>query len=105
KTYPKTRKNPNFLQQLLPGAASLPGVQHASLIANPPASNVDSETTFFNIEERPALKAGEAPSADLQIATPEFITTQTISLVAGRFLSEADNANAAPVVVISRGRA
>ena len=105
KAYPETVRITNFYQQLLRGAASLPGVQHASLIANPPASNVDSETTFFNIEERPALKAGEAPSADLQIATPDFFTTLKISLVAGRFLSEADNANAAPVVVISRGMA
>ena len=105
KAYPETVRITNFYQQLLRGAASLPGVQHASLIANPPASNVDSETTFFNIEERPALKAGEAPSADLQIATPDFFATLKISLVAGRFLSEADNANAAPVVVISRGMA
>jgi putative ABC transport system permease protein len=105
KAYPETVRITNFYQQLLRGAASLPGVQHASLIANPPASNVDSETTFFNIEVRPALKAGEAPSADLQIATPDFFTTLKISLVAGRFLSEADNANAALVVVISRGMA
>jgi putative ABC transport system permease protein len=105
KTYPETVKITNFYQQLLRGAASLPGVQHASLITNPPASNVDSETTFFKIEGQPALKAGEAPSADLQIATPDFFATLKISLISGRFLSEADNANAARVVVISRGMA
>jgi putative ABC transport system permease protein len=105
KAYSDTVRIMNFYQQLLRGAASLPGVQHASLITNPPASNVDSETTFFNIEGQPAMKAGQAPSADLQIATPDFFVTLKISLVSGRFLSESDNANAAPVVVISRGMA
>jgi putative ABC transport system permease protein len=105
KAYPDTVRITNFYQQLLRGTASLPGVQHASLITNPPASNVDSETTFFNIEGQPARKAGEAPSADLQIATPDFFATLKISLVSGRLLSEADSANAARVVVISRGMA
>jgi putative ABC transport system permease protein len=105
KSYPKTAKITNFYQQLLRGAASLPGVQHASLITNPPASNVDSETTFFNIEGQPPLRAGEAPSADLQIATPDFFATLKISLVSGRLFLEADNADAVPVVVISRGMA
>ena len=105
KSYSETMKITNFYQQLLRGAASLPGVQHASLITNPPASNVDSETTFFNIEGQPARKAGETPSADLQIATPGLFVTLKISLVSGRFLSESDKANAAPVVVISRGMA
>ena len=105
KTYPETVKITNFYQQLVRGATSLPGVQHASLITNPPASNVDSETTFLNIERQPALKAGEAPSADLQIATPDFFATLRIALISGRFLSEADNIYAARVVVISRGMA
>ena len=105
KSYPETVRITNFYEQLLRGAASLPGVQHASLITNPPASNVDSETTFFNIEGQPPLRAGEAPSADLQIATPDFFATLKISLVSGRLFSEADNASAAPVVVINRGMA
>ncbi len=105
KAYAEAPRITNFYQQLLSGAASLPGVEHASLITNPPASNVDSETTFFNIEGQPALKAGETPSADLQIATPDFFATLKIPLISGRFLSEADNVNAAPVVVISRGMA
>ena len=105
KAYAENVKVLNFYHQLLRGAASLPGVQHASLITNPPASNVDSETTFFNIEGRAALKASEMPSANLQIATPDFFDTLKISLVSGRLFSEADNADAARVVVISRGMA
>jgi putative ABC transport system permease protein len=102
KVYADNVKITNFYQQVLRGTASLPGVQHASLITNPPASNVDNETTFFSIEGRPALKTRETPSADLQIASPDFFDTLKISSVAGRAFSDADNADAARVAVISR---
>jgi len=102
KVYADNVKITNFYQQVLRGTASLPGVQHASLITNPPASNVDNEMTFFSIEGRPALKTRETPSADLQIASPDFFDTLKISSVAGRAFSDADNADAARVAVISR---
>src|SRR5260370_819755 len=72
KTYADNVKIANFYQQLLRGAASVPGVQRASLITNSPASNVDNETAFFSIEGQVALKTSEMPSADLQIASPDF---------------------------------
>ncbi len=103
KTYADNVKIANFYQKLLGGAASVPGVQHASLITNPPASNVENEATFFSIEGLAALKTSETPSADLQIASPDFIDTLKISLISGRALSDADNLEAARVVVISRG--
>jgi predicted permease len=95
----------NFYQQLLRGAASLSGIQHASLVTNPPASNVDSETTLFAIEGQAALKANEVPSADLQIASPDFFDTLKISSIAGRVFSDGDGADSARVVVISRAMA
>jgi predicted permease len=105
KVYADNVKVTNFYQQVLHGTASLSGVQHASLVTNPPASNVDSETTLFTIDGQTALKASEVPSADLQIASPDFFDTLKISSVAGRAFTEADNADAARVVVISRGMA
>jgi putative ABC transport system permease protein len=105
KAYAENVKILNFYEQLLRGAAALPGVQHAALITNPPASNVDSETTFFSIAGQSPMKVSETPSADLQIATPDFLDTLKISLVSGRPLSGADSADAARVVVISRGMA
>jgi putative ABC transport system permease protein len=95
----------NFYQQLLRGTASLSGVQHASLITNPPASNIDSETTFFTMEGPAALKASEVPSADLQIASPDFFDTLKISSIVGRVFSDRDGSDSARVAVISRGMA
>jgi len=105
KLYSDNVKITNFYQHLLRAAASLSGVQHASLVSNPPASNVDSETTFFTREGQAALKISEVPSADLQIASSDFFDTLKISLVAGRIFSDTDGANAAPAAVISRGMA
>src|SRR4029077_1286531 len=105
KVYAENVKIINFYQQVLRDAASIPGVQDASLISNPPASNVDNDTTYFSIESRPALKTGEMPSADLQIASPDFLETLKLSPVSGRPFSDADNGGAAPVVLISRSMA
>jgi predicted permease len=105
KIYTDNVKITNFYQQILRGTAALSGVQHASLVTNPPASNVDSATTSFTIEGRAPLKPSDMPSADLQIASPDFFNTLKISSVAGRTFSDADSANAARVVVISRGMA
>jgi putative ABC transport system permease protein len=105
KTYADNVKINNFYQQLLRGTASLSGVQHASLVTNPPASNVDDETTFFSIESQAALKASEVPSADLQIASADFFDTLKISPIAGRVFSDADDADTPRVALISRGMA
>lgn len=105
KTYSDNVKVRNFYQQLLRGTASLSGVEHASLVTNPPASNVDNETAFFTIEGRPALKTSEMPSADLQVASPELFDTLRIPSISGRSISETDNADAPRVTVISRGMA
>jgi putative ABC transport system permease protein len=105
KVYTDNVKITNFYQQVLRGTASLSGVQHASLVTNPPASNVDNETTFFSIEGRPALKASETPSADLQVASTDFFDTLRIASVAGRTFSDADGDGAARVALVSRGMA
>lgn len=105
KSYADKGKITNFYQQLLRGTASLSGVQHVSLVTNTPASNIDNETTFFAIEGQTALKTSEVPSADVQTASPDFFDTLNISLISGRNFSDADNADAVGVVVISRDMA
>ncbi len=105
KSYADNVKIYSFYQQLLRGTTSLSGVQHAALVTNPPASNVDNETSYFTIEGQTALKTSEMPSADMQIASSDFFDTLKVSLIAGRIFSDADGADAARVAVISRGMA
>jgi len=94
-----------FYQQVLRGARALAGVNTVALITNPPASNVDNESTFFAIDGHVALKPNEMPDADLQIATADYFSALKIPLVAGRFFSDSDNARGRGVVVISRSLA
>src|SRR4029077_2623513 len=105
KSYPENSQIASFYDRMLRGSASLPGASAAALVTNSPASNVDNETTFFTINGRPTVKASEAPSADLQISSPDYFTVLRIPLVAGRSYTFADNANAARVAVISRSMA
>jgi putative ABC transport system permease protein len=105
KLYTDNVKINSFYQQVLRGAASLSGVLHASLVTNPPASNVDSETTLFSIEGQPVVKASEEPSADLQISSADYFATLKISTIAGRMFLDADSAAAPRVVLISSGMA
>ena len=105
KSYSDNVRIAGFYDQFLRGASALPGVRAASLITNSPASNVDNETTFFTIKGRPALKASEASAADLQTSSPDYFGVLRIRLVAGREFSDADNAGAERVVVISKSLA
>ena len=104
-SYTDATKISNFYQQLLRDTAALPGVTAAALISNPPASNIDNSATSFTIEGRPAARPGEALSADLQIASPEYFRALRIPVISGRGFSGEDNAAGAPVVVISRSMA
>jgi predicted permease len=105
KSYSENSQIASFYDRLLRGSAALPGANAAALVTNSPASNVDNETTFFTTSGHPAVKASEAPSADLQISSPDYFAVLRIPLVAGRVYSYADNANAARVAVISRSMA
>jgi putative ABC transport system permease protein len=94
-----------FYDRVLRGASALPGVSSAALITNSPASNVNNETTFFTIKGRQTLKASEASAADLQTSSPGYFGVLRIRLVAGREFSDADDAVASRVVVISKSMA
>ena len=105
KSYSENSPVASFYDRVLRGSASLPGASAAALVTNSPASNVDNETTFFTIKGRPAVKASEASSADLQISSPDYFSVLRIPLIAGRVYSYADNANTVRVAVISRSMA
>ena len=101
-TYSDKTKIASFFREFLRQSRALPGVASASLIANPPASNVDNETTFFTIEGRQPTSATDTPSADRQIASPDYFATLRVHLIAGRTIADSDLASAAPIAVISQ---
>jgi putative ABC transport system permease protein len=105
KTYAANTKITNLYQQFLRKAAAMSGVRQAALITNLPASNVDTDTTFFTIEGRPATKTNETPSAGLQTASPDYFPAMRVPLLAGRLFTDADTPSVEQVVLVSRSMA
>jgi putative ABC transport system permease protein len=101
-SYSDPIKMASFFREFLRASQALPGVTSAALIANPPGSNVDNDTTYFTIEGRPAVRTTDAPSADVQTASTSFFQTIRVPLISGRDLSESDVAAAPRVAVISQ---
>jgi putative ABC transport system permease protein len=104
-SYTDTTKIASFYRQLLQQTAALPGVTAAAVVGNPPASNVDSDTASFVIEGLAPPTRGETPSADLQIASPDYFRTLRIGVLSGRAFSDADNAGTPKVALVSRSMA
>jgi putative ABC transport system permease protein len=84
-------------RQLLAKVEALPEVQHAALATNIP---LRGHREFpFSIAGKPLA---EKPQADLEIVTPSYFDTFGVQLVKGRQLNDSDQANGAPVVVVSQ---
>jgi putative ABC transport system permease protein len=104
-TYSDNKRVAEFYDRLLKGSAALPGAGAAAVVANSPASNVDNETTFFSIRGRSTVKAADAPSADLQISSPDYFSALRIPLLSGRLFLNSDEIDTACVAVVSRSMA
>jgi len=81
----------------VPGVVEVGGASAMPLIE----ANINIESPF-TIEGRPAGSRGETPTTFLTVATPGYFPVMGIPVVAGRSLSETDDARGAPVAVITR---
>ena len=95
----------SFYRDLLLSADAMPGVESAALVANPPASNIESDTSLFTIQGRATVARNETPSASLQTASPNYLRSLRIPLIAGRDFSAADTPATQQVAIISGGMA
>jgi len=91
----------SVLDQIREQTATLPGALSTSLTTALPQDLFPSTDTF-RVEERPVPQAFGAPLAVSIRASPDYLQTLDVPLLQGRFLEEADRADAAPVAVINR---
>jgi predicted permease len=101
--YSTGRKASSFYRELIARLAALPGVQGAAATSDLPWTGYD-ENTSFGIEGR-QFSDDEYPSAQYHFATPDYFRALGIPLLAGRFFSEADDADAPRVIVINKSMA
>jgi putative ABC transport system permease protein len=82
----------------------VPGVEHAAVVNNPPASGSNS-SRVIEIDGHPAADPKNPPEVDNRVATADYFTVMRIPIRAGRGFSSADRESTAPVVVVSESMA
>ncbi len=90
-----------FFKQALERINSLPGVQSAAIVNNPPLSSRRSVDGFL-IEGRPEPRSrSETPLADYRSISPDYFRAMNIPISQGRAFTEADAADAPPVAIVN----
>jgi predicted permease len=100
--YPTQEKFNVFMSEVLRRVDALPGVKDAAIGGGvTPLAALLRNAVAFNIEGRVAA-AGETPTAELGVATPDLFHVLQTPLVRGRFFTEADDDKGEQVVLIDQ---
>jgi putative ABC transport system permease protein len=99
--YPWDQQSINFANQVLERVHRLPGVEGAAIAFGRPLSEIGMSITFDRSDRAPNPPE-KRTSADVRVVTPEFFSTLSIPLIAGRTFGRADLPNGPPVVVVSQ---
>ena len=93
-----------FFQELVERVEALPGVEAAATVNVLPLSTYNS-SGGFSIAGRPAAEDSRALQAGRRMVTPDYFRAMEVPLVAGRGFTARDNADAAPVAMVTKGLA
>jgi putative ABC transport system permease protein len=89
-----------FYERLLEKTQTLPGVEYAGVgISLPP--NLLEVTDYFTVEGQAAVSERMLGLADLVFASPDYFRALGVPVVAGRYFSAADRADAAKVAIVN----
>jgi putative ABC transport system permease protein len=93
-----------FFKQLVDRVSTLPGVDSVGAVSSLPLSGGGTDSNF-RIEGRVQPEANRDPVSFYAKVTPDYFRAMGVRLQRGRLISEADNAEAPSVAVISEGLA
>lgn len=88
-----------FYDTLLERVRGLPGVKEAGLALQVPLTG-DNMTSFVHDLSRPLPEPGHEDLTAVRVVTPGYLETLRIPLVRGRLLTDADNTEKGPRVVL-----
>ena len=100
RTYPSESSMVRFADALVERVASIPGVRAAATTNIVPMCSCNS-TSSFNVAGRPPYPPGERPDIGWRVVTPGYFGAMGMTLRAGRLFTAADQAGAAPVVIVT----
>jgi putative ABC transport system permease protein len=92
-----------FFRQVIGHVTMLPGVADATVASNLPLGGGFERTTFPEGEDETTGYRGTLIALD--DVTPNFFGTLRIPLISGRFFTDSDRANTAPVAVVNEAMA
>jgi len=94
----------NFWNEALRRVQQLPGVEAVAFANVLPLSGSNTDSSF-SIEGREMRPNEPGPDEELRNISPDYFRVLKTPLLRGRFLTEADNADAPPVVIINEALA
>jgi predicted permease len=94
-------KEINYLNQIVQSAKALPGVESAGFITNLPFSGNAMSGDY--LIEGVAPDPANLSNASKQFVVGDYFRSMHMTLIKGRFLSDRDNAEARPAVVVDEG--
>jgi predicted permease len=100
-TYTDRQTIVRFYEKLQPELATLPGMQNVGLVSILPLARKSISFIHFIRPDRPPAKREDAPSANYRVVSPDYFRAMQIPLLSGRYLTEEDDGNRPPVVLIS----
>ncbi len=98
--YPERQDRLSFYTELLERLEGLPGVESAGAVSSLPLIGPNSDADIL-VEGRPPPDPGEEITPWYRFATTGYFQTMGIRLVRGRVFTEADDADAANVVIVN----
>jgi putative ABC transport system permease protein len=98
--YAEPQHRRQFVEELLAGVATLPGVERAA-VSNAMPSISGSASRPIEIEGQPAADPANPPTVDYRAVTSGYFDTMRIPIVAGRRFDDTDRSDTMQVVIVS----
>src|SRR6266403_1869961 len=97
--YPSADQQTNFFNNVLERVRALPGVESAGAVDSLPFQGGSTEPVIA--EGQPVVPMADQPEVAVRLISPGYLLAMRIPLQQGRDLTEADNANSRPVILVS----
>jgi predicted permease len=97
--YATVAQQNGFFNHALEKVRGLPGVEFASAVDSLPLQGGSMQPVA--VEGQPVVPMADQPEVAVRLITPGYLRVMRIPLKQGRDITEADNANARPVILVS----
>lgn len=98
--FPEIEQVPVLYDRILERLGGLPGVERAAAVSSLPLALFNTDTSFL-IEGRPEPPETQRQAVWYRQATPEYFRTVGLPILTGRGLTDADQTEGRPVVVVN----